>query len=84
MGTYALQNWPAKRYANPNAVWVGTFGDPPNLTLTHMTRRLTLILFRLGWKELVVGGYCIQRQSRVAGCRYPNIGLKISCVMGYT
>ena len=43
---------------------VGTFGDPPNLTLTHLTRRLTLILFRLGWKELVVGGYCIQRQPR--------------------
>ena len=33
------------------------------LRSVHLTRRVTLILFRLGWKELVVGGYCIQRLS---------------------
>ena len=51
---------------------VGTFGDPPNLTLTHLTRRLTLILFRLGLKELVMGGYCVQKQPRGSRLSLPG------------
>ena len=49
------------RILKPQYFGVGTFGDPPNLTLTHLTRRLTLKLFRLGWKKLVMGGYCVQK-----------------------
>ena len=51
---------------------VGTFGDPPNLTLTHLTRRLTLKLFRLGWKKLVMGGYFVQKQPRGSWLSLPG------------
>ena len=56
----------------PLKIWVGTFGDPPNLTLTHLTRRLTLILFRLGLKELVMRGYCVQKQPRGSRMSLPG------------
>ena len=63
-------------WCNFSLVWVyngvGTFGDPPNLTLTHLTRRLTLKLFRLGWKELVMGGYCVQKQPRGSRLSLPD------------